>query len=666
MFYFDVWSDSIALRWDGSYPEGVCDEQLVKHFEPQYYRTEDGEPVLKKGEWVATRVRVPLPTQGVPLRDKLKDKTGLMDVFPALKGRVSWNDNQRCFFLSLSVQNLKRLKETWPNIRLASGQRRVDDLRAAYAAFQEDMRKARVIRTRLELPVYDYKAPPLGEYQHRGTVYLTNVHPGAMFADCGVGKSKMVLDATERRIRYGLLEPGRTLICIKLQTMRGWQKDCANFTGLKAQAVWTGSKYKRKEKLLAMLAEPADLYLINHDGVRVLEDALWEKKFQQVVVDESTIMKGYRSPRSRGGAFMKSLLTVAADATWRCIMSGTPAPNDASDLWAQMKFIDPHGFLLEASWKDFKATFMKEIFFGDQDNPDTLGQFVMTIAGTEAVRAAVEPMAFRVRLRDVIPDLPPKMIMTRSLPMLPEQLKHYEDLEDEMMTIIDEEVVSVSVQLAMIQKLRQVTGGFLIDHKEAAHSIEGNPKLVMLDTLLYDEVAPDEKVVVFCQYRWEVETLEERYKELGVCTVYGENTGQTNQDNIQQFLDDPKTRLIVLHPRSAAHGLTLTVARYMVFYSVSYSGEEDYQSVKRIERAIQTRDMRIYYLLAEDSIDEIMFDVVQAKAKQQEHLIDSDVVGTDVEIVWKKLSQALRERRTKRKRRRKACQGRPVEAETQA
>ena len=95
-------------------------------------------------------------------------------------------------------------------------------------------------------------------------------------------------------------------------------------------------------------------------------------------------------------------------------------------------------------------------------------------------------------------------------------------------------------------------------------------------------------------------------------------------------------KAIVLHPKSAAHGVTFTVSHYMIFYSSSYSAEDDYQCVKRIERAGQKHPIFIYYLISvlqepirkhEESIDEIMYRVIQVKSKNQSELIDQREVN---------------------------------------
>ena len=145
-----------------------------------------------------------------------------------------------------------------------------------------------------------------------------------------------------------------------------------------------------------------------------------------------------------------------------------------------------------------------------------------------------------------------------------------------------------------------------------------------LDTLLNDEINLSDKVVIFAEYRWEIETILSRYKGHGIVSVYGGNSSKKNLESIRNFIQDPRIRLIVMHPKSAAHGITLTVAHYMVFYSFSHSAENNYQSIKRIERAGQKNAMFVYYLVCRSSIDQDMMTILKLKDEEQKKLIDQD------------------------------------------
>ena len=438
------------------------------------------------------------------------------------------------------------------------------------------------------------------------------------------------------------------MVCGKLATLEtGWMEDCSRFTNLKAVMVWLSpSTYKRKEKMLKLLEEEADLYITNHETVMALEEELAAKKFEKVVVDESTILKSYHGDHTRtGGKFGKALMNVAAHADWRVVMSGTPAPNGPEDLWGQFKFLDPDGIILEASFQDFRAQYMKKVYFGKYnpavDSREPPHKWVTPVESIKVIRDFVSPFIYQIKIRDHLKDLPERTVMRRPVPMSMEQHEHYMNMRDKLGTVIDDELVAISVRLAQATKLRQITGGFLIDQQEIPHPIESAGKLDALSDLI--EEIGDEKIVIYAQYRWEIKSIFERYKDRGALAVYGENKVEDNLANIKEYIRNPDIKIIVLHPQSAAYGITFVVSHYMIFYSISYSEMENYQCIKRIERAGQKHPMFIYYLISKlaksvpntkgkktVTIDEAIFDALQLKRQNQDDLLDQSSVNRNI------------------------------------
>jgi len=607
----------------------------------------------------------------------IPDESGLND-YPDLAPFGRYNKKFQGFLFAFSVGNLKRIHSSLGKIKVTGGQKQIEELREEYKQFQLHEKRAVEIKTLPieSLPKINYKMPPLGDYQHREVIYLCEVPEGPLFADCGLGKTFCVLVSTEEQFRRGIVRRGKVLIAAKLATLFGnWMEDAEKFTDLKVNCLWAPTGKKKRDLILKKLEEDADVYLINHDGIRVYEDELAEKGFEKIVVDESTILKSFRSEKAqKGGAFGKALMNVARNARWRVVMSGTPAPNGVHDLWGQFKFIDPRGFKLEPSFYDFRQLYMEEVKFGrDQivsaQEGETSDKSIIkapstwrpTRDGTAEVSRLIKDLTFRVRMEDHLKDLPPKTTMKRIIDMSIEQDEHYRRLAEEFFTVIGGETVTVSMKLTLMGKFRQVTGGFLYDALKTAHPIEGtNPKFFEMDSILEDEIGR-KKVIVFAQYEYEIEALRSRYKDRNPLTVYGGNSSKVNLENLDRFKNDPDVLMLILHPRSAAHGVNLTNAHYMIFYSMSFSAEEDYQAVKRIERAGQKSAMFVYYLLCEDSIDEYIFKVVQDKHKDQAALIDEGKVvseSTATEELWNdmtghltskypKLSKAIQRREVK-------------------
>lgn len=454
---------------------------------------------------------------------------------------------------------------------------------------------------------------------------------GIVVHNCG--KTYMALTSTEHQIKVGLLRSGETLVCGKLITLQqGWIEDAAKFTNLKVINLWVPKKHKRKQRFLELLAEPADIYLINHDGLRVFKEELAAKRFKKIIVDESTILKSFhgRDPRIKGGQFGRALLDVAEHAEWRVCMTGTPAPNNLTDLWGQFHFLDPRGTLLEPSYNDYRTEVMDCVDLRGKASRNTAMQardpkkWVQKPGAAEVVGARIGRIAYRVRIRDVIPELPERTVICRKVPMDPEQAKHYVDMDKRLRVEYQEKRITVQVLISKFTKLSQLASGWIIDESSSALALPVNPKVELLDSMLEDEIAPDKKVIVYATYRHEIEFLQNRYKDRGAVSGYGGNSSEINIENVRRFINDPSLQLLFLHPASMAHGITLTVAHYMVFFSYTHSAEFNYQSMARIERASQKFPMWFYYLMAQRTIDEDKYATIQFKTQNQAATIDQD------------------------------------------
>lgn len=563
-----------------------------------------------------------------------------------LTGIARWNEKFQGYLVTFGLQNLKRIKALFPDIAPTKGKERIDALKKDLLILQNDKKIIAEISAGMldEYPVEYSKLPPLGEYQDRAVRILTYAQRVAVFIDCGLGKTFISLTSSENQIKMGRLRRGKTLVLGKLATLEtGWMEDCEKFTDLKGAVLWLSTGYKRKEKLRDILHNSgADIFFMNHEGVHVLKDDLVAHNFERIIIDESTILKSFTGPNSRmgGGKFGKALWEIAHAAKYRSVMSGTPAPNGPHDLWGQVAFIDPMGHTIEASMNDFRKVYMKQVFFGKVPR-DEMGNPIPDLAkGVPSswipdsekipeVRARVAPIAYRASMKDHLKDMPDLTVDLRACRMDKVQTKHYMEMKESLMTEIDGETVRVGDALTKLGKLRQVTGGFIIDQEGEAHEIDNNPKMALMDDLIFDEIGIENKIVIYAQYQWEIIQLVSRYKEYGAVSVFGGNKSSENLENIRRFREDPDVKLIILHPRSAAHGITFTCAHYMIFYSISYSAEENYQCVKRIERAGQKHPMFVYYALAKDvkggqTIDTVIYSVIKGKLRNQDALLDTE------------------------------------------
>ena len=187
--------------------------------------------------------------------------------------------------------------------------------------------------------------------------------------------------------------------------------------------------------------------------------------------------------------------------------------------------------------------------------------------------------------------------------------------------------------LSKMMKLRQITSGYIVGAEGTKAAFDVNPKLEDLDGFI-DELG-DEKLVIACQFKEEIYTLLERYKDLGCAAIFGDEPVHKRDESIRDFRKTDKIKLMILQPQAAAHGITLTAASYLLFLSLDYNFEYYYQTAKRIERLGQTQNMFVIHSLAvlsdgSPTIDSDLMDVLAYKARNRDVLFDSAVVLADV------------------------------------
>jgi SNF2 family DNA or RNA helicase len=387
-----------------------------------------------------------------------------------------------------------------------------------------------------------------------------------------------------------------------------------------------------------------DLYLINHDGVRIYEEILKEHDFEWVIVDESTKIK---SPKSK-------VSHAHVNISWRCkrrnILSGTPNPNGFTDLWQQFYFLD-RGLTLEPCLKDFLYEYFKPVRLGFVKTPGGRKEAIRyEIRGEreqEALISRVRSVGIYLEQRDCI-DLPPRTDTRRLAYMTAEQEVAYDRMARDLVTELTSSsgrrvgVEAVNV-LSKIMKLRQITSGFLLDKDggDAVH-LETNPKWEVLDE--YIEELQGKKVVIAAQFREEIASLVRRYQHLGARAISGDVPVEERSRIIRSFQDAEECKLVVLQPAAAAHGITLTAASHLVFASLDYNFEFYYQVAKRIERIGQKNPIFVMHLLAryrdgEPTIDEDLLDVLTNKNLDRNALFQTG--SSEVEEIANRITQRL-------------------------
>lgn len=412
------------------------------------------------------------------------------------------------------------------------------------------------------------------------------------------GKTLSALWASDYLRRSGKVR--RVLIAAPLSTLeRVWADNIFEHFPLRTFAVLHGSRTKRLE----LLAKPHDYYIINHDGMEIVQEALAERDdIDLIILDESAV---FRNAKTKRWKTLNHLLnrTGINRSVWG--LTGTPTPNEPTDAFAQCKLIKPENY------KGHFTSFKNETMF-------QVSQFKwLPRKGAEnIVNRALKPS---IRFtREVCTDMEPQLI-ERHCELSAEQHKAYRDLLNQAVTEIRGSAITAVNAAVLISKLVQTACGCVLDATGAVVRMDFGPRLSVLEELIEEN---DEKVLVFVPFTGPLDAVAEALRKRWSVEVVDGGVSKGKRDRIfQDFqtLKDP--HVIVAHPATMAHGLDLTAASLIIWYAPHTKHEEYVQACARIDGSKQKAKIDIAHIYA-TAEERRIYAALREKGRLQDVVLD--------------------------------------------
>lgn len=425
--------------------------------------------------------------------------------------------------------------------------------------------------------------PFLRQYQKDIVNDALNAGSYGIFSDTGTGKTIMGLEIASHYKKALILCP---LSVIET----AWVDDCQRFYPDKCIVnVWGASKAGRQRRL----RESADLYVMNYESFKILKNDLRKMDFDCMIVDESSAIKNMTSQ------ITVDVLEFAPLIPHRFVMSGCPTPNHNSEIFPQMKFVNPD--LFGNNYYGFLARY----FHQDMANPH---MWYQTDEDKERYFARLSEKSVFLKKDDCL-DLPEKVFTVRKFNMLPLQCEAYADIMNDIQRNINQ--WSKVEFTAKLMKLREVESGFVIRKDGTVAEFDNGKKSLLREVLNELRERP---VIVWCQFRHEIESLASEFGGVAL-------TSQTrDRDSIIRAFKRDEIPVLFTHPKLIGKGLTFSNCTYNIYYSLSFSYEEFKQSQDRIHRIGQTKKCTYIILQGVDTIGERIYKILQRKGNAVDEL----------------------------------------------
>lgn len=455
-------------------------------------------------------------------------------------------------------------------------------------------------------------------HQREGIAWLQSLveegRAGGLLADdMGLGKTLQVLTFLEwMRLREGR----SSLVVAPLILLQNWKREYLQFfAGPSALVpeeivVLYGEElrgYRKGRGLDVDRLAQKPLIITSLEMLRMYQVDLEKVDWSTVVVDEAQAIKNPGALVSRAANSLR--------ATFRLAATGTPVENSLGDLWSLLQFAQP-GCL--GARRDFLQ----------QNRCDTLEEMEQV---SQQLQERIEPFYLRRTKKDLLKELPAKHHHFVPLAMPGSQAAAYARTLDEIRR-------EGKAGLEASWTLRKASCWDGECGQSVSEMVARSCKFSWLLAQLSQIRAKQEKALVFVDIVELQElllmTLEHELK-IRVEVINGQTSSGPSQSGreaiLQRFRSQPGFGVIILSPKAAGVGLTLLEANHVIHFSRMWNPAREDQATDRVYRIGQTKEVHVYYPLAEhselQSFDTYLNEVLERKRKLAESALFPALMG---------------------------------------
>jgi len=447
------------------------------------------------------------------------------------------------------------------------------------------------------IATYDFTQTPYTPYKHQYTTTEMLVQNLKCFCwnEAGTGKTASCIWAYDFLRKQKIINK-LLVICPLSITQNVWGNELFTMMIRELNGVLIGSKEKR----VAMLKHDFSIYVINHDGIKLLLDALLEWQPDLIIVDEHTAFKNQRTHR------YKALKELSKKAKGIWMLSGTPAPQAPTDVFAPARLVCPDK--VGRSFVRFRDRTMYQVsqyrWLPRHNYEDIIKELDFPV-----VRFT----------RDECLDLPPVTTQTFEVEMSIKQRDTFNKLKrDALIMFEDGKLATADNEGVMRNKLLQCCGGYLYDVDHNVIDLQPKQRMEALKDIINET---SRGVLVFTSFISTVaETAKYLSKEFTVRAITGATPVKKRTEYFAEF-QDGKIKVIVAHPQTIGHGVTLTEAATVVWALVTSNYELYAQANDRIQRIGQKRKQRVIQLVS-TTLERLILSRLEEKRTTQGVLLE--------------------------------------------
>ena len=416
--------------------------------------------------------------------------------------------------------------------------------------------------------------------------------------DMGLGKTTSTVIAA--------LETGvnKILIVCPASLKINWEREIQNYTN-RTISIIEGKNW-----------QSADFIIVNYDILKNFHEykkkdtILMNENFDLIVVDEAHYISNSQAKRTK----LLNDIIQKIGKVW--LLSGTPMTSRPINYYNLLNLVDSP---VAHNWMAYAIRYCE----GYQFSVGNKKVWKVTGASNlEELRDRTKSLVLR-RLKEEVLDLPDKIITPVYLRL---KSKEYENLMGEYYDWYEksEESKSLTVQFSKLMKIRQI-----IAQEKIKTTIE----------LAENIIEQGKKVIIFTNFTETLNTIVSHFGKSAV-KLDGSMSKTQRQYSVDQFQENEKITVFVGNLRAAGTGITLTAAEAVIMNDLSFVPSDHAQAEDRAYRYGQKNNVLVYYPLFENTIEGVIYDILNHKKQVFETVMgDNEGKGDVMEEILNRISK---------------------------
>ncbi|XP_075484036.1 uncharacterized protein LOC142524138 isoform X2 [Primulina tabacum] len=521
--------------------------------------------------------------------------------------RANWSANERLWIFPISslLTAERVLNDISPMIELENLDPLVKRAIAAATAVSDLRDQYNKIPSNIEAKLLPFQRDGVRfVLQHGGRVLLAD--------EMGLGKTLQAIAFTSC-VREAWPVLVLTPSSLRLQWASQWL-NVASSDILVVLSQWSGSNrggYKIVQSNSRVSVNLDGVFnIISYDIVPKLHDILLASKFQVVIADESHFLKNAQAKRTCAS------LPILKRAQYTILLSGTPAMSRPIELFKQLEALYPDVY---KNVHEYGDRYCKGGIFGIYQGASNHEELHNLMKATVMIR--------RLK-KDVLTELPVKRRQQVFLDLEEKEMRQINALFSELGVIKSQVKSCQCKEEADLLKLKEKN----LINKIYTESAEAKIPAVLdyIGTIIEAGC----KFLIFAHHQPMINSVHKFLlkKKVGCIKIDGSTPAASRQVLVTEFQEKDTVRAAVLSIKAGGVGLTLTAASMVIFAELSWTPGDVIQAEDRAHRIGQVSSVNIYYLLANDTVDDIIWDVIQSKLENLGQMLDGHENSLEVSV----------------------------------